>query len=304
MDRQIDERVARKAARQYGLITLDQARSLGMSEQSVRTRLCRGQWVRRYRGVFGLAGHAGSPQQAILAACLATGECAAASHESAGFLWGLVDRVPDPVHLVVPIGRRRRLAGAVTHEARDLERVDVTHLGPIPLTTPTRTLIDLAGVLAPGLLEDALDRSLVDGRTTAERLQRRIGRLRRRGRNGIGTLVAMLDERTAQPRLDSRLEARFLRMFRRMGLPVIPQYVVVVDGRRYVIDFAIPDGRVAIEIDGKHHASKAQWRADLERQNALTRDDWLMQRFTAADAGREDHVRCSLEPFLSSLSVE
>lgn len=41
------------------------------------------------------------------------------------------------------------------------------------------------------------------------------------------------------------------------GLRLEYQYAIVVDGHRYVVDFALPDIRVAIEVDGLEvHATR------------------------------------------------
>ena len=74
------------ALRQEGLITLDQAVSLGCSPAAVRRRVASGHLERVLPGVFRLAGSQPTPRQSLQAGCLWGGEEAAASHGSAAAL--------------------------------------------------------------------------------------------------------------------------------------------------------------------------------------------------------------------------
>lgn len=59
---------------------------------------------------------------------------------------------------------------------------------------------------------------------------------------------------------------------------------VRVDGRRYFIDLAFPDAKLAVEVDGRaHHSTDAAFRADRRRQNDLSRAGWQVLRFTWDD---------------------
>lgn len=61
---------------------------------------------------------------------------------------------------------------------------------------------------------------------------------------------------------------------------IIPQYPIF----NYRADFAIPDCRILIEIDGyEWHKTREQLTADVKRQRALTAAGWTVFRFT----GRE-----------------
>jgi very-short-patch-repair endonuclease len=51
-----------------------------------------------------------------------------------------------------------------------------------------------------------------------------------------------------------------------------------------VVDFAYPDRRIAIEVDGyRWHAGRRRWERDLARRNALTALGWRVLHVTAAD---------------------
>src|SRR5258706_19631 len=76
----------------------------------------------------------------------------------------------------------------------------------------------------------------------------------------------------------SELERRLIRLARRGGLPPLVQnYPVRVGERRAWIDACWPELGVAVEIDGKaYHVLSEDWERDLDRQNDLVLDEWLV----------------------------
>ena len=62
----------------------------------------------------------------------------------------------------------------------------------VPVTSPTRTLIDLAAHETPARLAAALDGALRDGLTNEDLLHRRIAALRGKGRYGVPVLLDVL----------------------------------------------------------------------------------------------------------------
>ena len=61
------------------------------------------------------------------------------------------------VEVTVPRGTRVRGVDAIVHESLDLRPEDCTFVGPIPVTTPARTLIDLGAVVRWERVEEAFD---------------------------------------------------------------------------------------------------------------------------------------------------
>lgn len=75
----------------------------------------------------------------------------------------------------------------------------------------------------------------------------------------------------------SPLETMFLELFKAVGIPVVPQYAIDI----FNVDFAIPDAKLAIEIDGgnwhiDHPRKIAQ---DTKKQSFLTEAQWTILRF-------------------------
>ena len=65
------------------------------------------------------------------------------------------------------------------------------------------------------------------------------------------------------------------------GLPPEVQYPVVAGGRRYRLDLAYPEHRIAVEYDGAEHRGQRRARLDLVREAALTAAGWRILRFDA-----------------------
>ena len=85
--------------------------------------------------------------------------------------------------------------------------------------------------------------------------------------------------------LNKELERRFDRLLRSSELPYPARQHPF---RSYKIDFAYPDLKIAIELDGvRTHGSAAALNRDLERQNALALDRWLILRFDWKRVTRE-----------------
>src|SRR3954453_7260727 len=94
-----------------------------------------------------------------MAAVLACGDGAALFGASAAALWGLRRSDAARIHVVVPTdaGRATR-PGIRVHRIRTLRRVEVTVEEGIRVTTPGRTILDLAATINTDALPRALDR--------------------------------------------------------------------------------------------------------------------------------------------------
>jgi very-short-patch-repair endonuclease len=145
-----------------------------------------------------------------------------------------------------------------------------------------RTIIDLGAVCPAHLVEDALDRALIDRLCTMAAVEWELARIARPGRRGAGVLHQVLDRRAlGSGRPEGLLEARFAQLVKRYGLPE-PVFQFEFGGFR--IDFAFPHVLLAIEVDGYlAHASRAAFQADRERQNQLVAAGWAILRFTWED---------------------
>ena len=74
--------------------------------------------------------------------------------------------------------------------------------------------------------------------------------------------------------VESPLEGMFLADCVTIGLVVVPQYKL----GRYRLDFAIPERRIAIEIDGKKWHGEDRKKYDDARDDFLAEDGWVTIR--------------------------
>lgn len=269
------------ARRQHGLVTREQALRAGVTAKVVQGLLDRGHWERVHRGVYRVAGTPRTSLQRLLAAVLAAGEGAMASHRSAAWLWGLADEVAYDV--TVHGHRRPRVGGDVRVHRRDLTRERAVIRQGVPCTNPLRTVLDLAAGAGAGVVETAVDRGVARRLFTPTALEAEVARAARRGRKGVAVLRACLERRAGDGgRPASVLESRLARLVRQARLPVPVREHPVAGG--YRVDFAWPEAGVAVELDGyEHHSSWDDFRRDRARQNELVLAGWVVLRFTWRD---------------------
>jgi very-short-patch-repair endonuclease len=282
-----DVAVAQVAERQFGAFTREQAFHVDFTVDAIKKRLARGVWILIDHNVYRLAATPETWHQRLIAACL--GGPAVASHRSASRLWDLPGMAHDLHEVTALRHRRRRSPDVIWHESFHLSDRDVTAIDGIPVTRPVRTFLDLGVVLSPDELETVLNegirRNLLSVSAIARRLEE-FGPLRR----GTAMVHAVLDRHVPGQRPpESVLESRFLQLVRSAGLPEpVPQFQVKLGGGAAVrIDFAYPDRRIAIELDGAaYHSGELADRRDRRRDTRLGALGWRVLRFDWEDVTR------------------
>lgn len=279
---QTEAAITALTSEQYGLCSLGQLRKRGVSIHQVAHRLAARRLLVVHDGVYRLAGSTRSPEQSVLAACLAAGPAAVASHRSAAAIHGLRER-PSMPEITVVGTRLPILHGVVVHRTTQLERIDRIDRDRIPATRVERTLLDLGAVVASGDVEVAAERAILLGLTTHQRLLQVVERAGGRGRRGTAALRTFLEQRDPHRRpIESVLELAFLRLLKahRVELPEVQ--VQVAPGVR--VDFGYPTQRLAVELDGRvWHSTKADFQRDRTRARELATVGWHWIPFTWAD---------------------
>ena len=248
----IDTRIARLAANQHGIVMLAQLEAAGLGRRALTRRLEAGRLFRVHRGVYAV-GHPGlSEEGEWLAAVFACGEGATLSHGSAAALWGLLD-APSLIHVTIPrhAGVQGR-AGVRVHRSITLGPDQLTRLRRIPVTTPTRTLVDLRRTLPSARYAKAL----------------REAEFRR----------LPIEPHLVPDNTRSELEARLLGLCRRHR---IPRPRVNVRIGPYLVDFVWPRRRLVVEVDGyRAHGTRSAFEGDRSRDAALKLRGYDVLRFT------------------------
>jgi hypothetical protein len=258
--------------RQHGVISRSDALAAGLSHRQVRYRVSAGLWIPVSPGVYRHPAHPVTPAQRILAAVLAAGPAAVASHQSAAYLWDLLDwaEIEGRTAVTVPRSGHPRAYGFDLHRISDLDWSRVRTWKGVDCTDPLWTLGELGGVIPGSLVDRAIDRGLAKRLITVPGLEAEIGRRSKSGRRGIGVLRSRL--RTpgflGAPH-PSVLESRTLAWLARYHLPVEGCEIVAGLEGEYRIDFnlAYP---VMLEMDGYvWHFSPEHTARDEKRRNAL-----------------------------------
>ena len=122
---------------------------------------------------------------------LACGPAAVLSHRSAAYVYGMLPRDEGPVHVTVTGAHRRGDHGIVVHATSSLKPHEIRERHGIPVTSPIRTLIDLAATCTDEELEQAVAEAFALRLTNLPSLQRAAPAYR--GRRGVARLTALLD---------------------------------------------------------------------------------------------------------------
>lgn len=270
------------AATQHGVVTRRQLLDLGMSSSAIDRAIAAGKLLVLKPGAYGAAGSSDMWERRAMVVQLSAGEDAVLSHLAAAAIWELVDRKPKRIEVTTP--RDRGARGA--HRPRTLQRCDVRRRKGFRVTSPPRTIVDLAAVLSADALEDVLDRALLRGLVTVDVLRRQIDGRKPKGKAKLLRLIHNRDERGTP---EGEIERRFERLIVKAKLPMpVRQYKV---GTRR-IDYAYVEQLIAIELDGRgEHGKKAVFEDDRKRQNELVLEGWTVLRFTWDDVTkRSDEV--------------
>jgi very-short-patch-repair endonuclease len=267
-------------ATQHGVVARWQLLDLGASPAWIEHRIANGRLHPVHRGVYAVGRPELTQQGRWMAAVLACGRDGYLSHQSAAQLWrmlapgrrGALSATPIHVSLNADVVRRRR--GIRIYRRPSLDLADLTTHANIPVTSPVRTLVDLATVLGPNRLEAAVNEACVLDLTDPDSLRAALEE--RKGQPGVPALRALLDRHTFRL-TDSELERRFLGIVRRAGLP-LPETQVKLAGR---VDFVWSELGLVVETDGwRYHRTPSQQARDNRRMQAHARAGRTAVRFS------------------------
>ena len=292
-----DRGVTRFSEEHHGAFTTAHARLLGLTNDQIAKRIELGRWQIRYLNAYRLRGVPPSWKGDLLAACWAGGFRAVASHRSAAALWDLAGGRRSMQEITCPRWRRARHDGLVVHESKAFDPIDGTVIDGIPVTTPERTLLDLGAVCHESIVEMALDAAEKRGLVTLASVRAAVTRLGRSGRNGVGTLRRLLDDKSpGRKPTESEMETLMLQVIRRNGLPEpVTQFEIRRAGLFVArVDAAYPQWHVAIEYDSyKHHTGRRAIDRDTDRRNRIAAAGWLPIAATAEDLRVGGPVLCA-----------
>lgn len=290
--------LAQLAREQRGLFSVAQAAQFGVP----RVQLCRavstGLLRRSRRGVYAMSGTPPSRWEPVLAAALVAGPGAVISHSSAAAIHGLYAAELRGIELSRVDGAHVRLAGVTVHRHTLLSSEDCLTRHGVAITSPARTLVDVAPRVSPALLERMLDEGCVARVWTVAAVRACVERLplAAPGRGRVARLLSLRDE---APDADSVLEARVFRALRPLA-PFEHHFLMSVGNSVFNLDVAWPDQKVTAEIIGRAHrvASRSAFERERRKLNALAHDGWRIVHLTAGMSA--DEMVASVRGLLTS----
>jgi very-short-patch-repair endonuclease len=280
------------------VVTRGDLLGLGFSKKAIEHRVENGRLHPIRRGVYAVGRRELTREGWWMAAVLACGPDAVLSGASAAALWGIGREPAGAVEVSVRRGTAPRVDEVRTRRRPALPDEDVTIYCGIPVTTPARTLLDLAAAVAPARLERAVNEAdkldLIDPETLRRWLESR------RREPGATALRRLLDRATFRLS-DSELERLFRPLALAAGLPQ-PQTKQRLNG--FEVDFAWPGLGLVVETDGlRYHRTPASQERDLRRDQAHVSSGLTTLRFSHHQVKFEaDRVRSVLAATAARLS--
>ena len=295
-----DARVAEFAAAREGVMSIRQLRNCGLNDKAVFVRVRQGWLHPIHRGVYAV-GHPGiSRRGRFRAAVLAGRRGTALARFAAAAEWGFMPWNERHPEIIVTRGGARRIPGVRVYRSRTLVRRDVQHRNGIPMTSPARTLLDLAAVLPEKALRRATRQAQAMRLVSVEEIREICDRLGSRHR-GAGKLRRIVSGGPAPTR--SPLEDIVLDLLDGAGIrrPLI-NAPLTCDGRTIIPDFLWPDLRLAIEADSvTWHEHKLVRENDADKQAILEAAGYRVLRITRDQA--TNHPRQTLARIREALAA-
>ncbi len=277
-----ERRVAVLAAGQHGTVASWQLLDAGLSRAAISRRVRQGRLHRIHRGVYSVGHPLLSAQGVRMSAILACGPDAVLSHTSAAGAWGLLAGNSAVTHVTVPNrDGSRGSAGVRVHRKTTLALDERTVIEGLPVTTVSRTLVDLGDVVPAAQVRRAFINAeqarLLDMRTVETALGRA---LRLPGARALREILKCYDPQWQMTR--STLELMMLDLLSAAGLPapVVNELV----GGRFMVDFLWRERALVVETDGERvHGTATARREDARRDRDLSRLGYRVVRFSYAE---------------------
>ena len=287
------------AERQHGVIARRQLVNLGFSGSAIARMLEAGRLHRVHRGVYAV-GHSVLRREGWwLAAVLAGGPGAFAGHRLAGTIWDLITWSGRPS---VTVPSWRASTREIRFHTRSLPVDEVTTELGIPVTSVPRTLLDLASVLPPDRLLNAINEA--EERGLGDALSLPVLIERHRGERGVAVLRSVLAD-AGYGVTDRELEAGFARFVARHRLPRPELNAWIRVGiDHFKADCAWREQRVIVELhSARHHSTVPKVTRDAARDRRLMLAGWTVIHVTWAqlhDRAEADALARDLRSVLGS----
>jgi hypothetical protein len=275
-DRTVEQRIARLAGRAHGTVARSELVGARVTERQIDGRLAKGSLIVEFPGVYRVGHGAPSAEARYMAAVKACGPGAVLSGLAAAHLLQLIKRAPSLPQVTTLT--ERRIEGIRTRRARRLDRRDVMTHNRIPVTTPARTLADIAADLTDDELAQACHEAGHKYRTTPRQVE---AVLKRRPTSPGAAKLRRIISGDTKVSL-SALERKFLQRLHEANLPLPDQTNKHAGAHR--VDCRWTTHKLTVELDSyRFHNSRYAFEQDRKRErDAYARGDDF-RRYTWGD---------------------
>jgi hypothetical protein len=286
-----DARVAQLAGRQFNRVSRRQLAGLGLSDAAIAHRLATGRLLAVEEGVFAVAPVLEHDEWGRWMGATLTTPGSVLSHPSAASAWGFWGLLRSLETITRPgSGGPRRHGRILAFRSSTLDG-ECTVLRGIPITSVSRTLLDLARDVSDRALARSVREAVRLGLITTEALGDALGRYR--GRRGSRRLAATVARYTGLPldRARSGAEIRALEVLRAEKRP-LPRLNVRIAGEEADLSWAT--SRLIIEIDGgPFHLDAGE---DARKQACWEAAGWHVRRVSSDDVHDHPHRLLRMAP--------
>ena len=280
----IDEsKLAAELRDRHGVTTRERLRKIGLSDRQITGLVSSGRFVKHGRGVFATTGSPDTFEQRVAIACALTGGVAA--NLTAAQLWDYRKAPRDrDIHVLVHWARRvTPCAGVVVHRTTELPESDIVRRSDgIAVTSPPRTVFDLAGHVGTESLESIIEQGIDRRNFVMVTLWRTCHRLHRSARAGSVAFERVLRSRPAWRKpVRSDYELRLDRAMRARGFPelVREHRLVLPNGEVIHPDLGLPQDGFFVEVDHvSWHGGRTDSAYDKRRDRKVRVGGWHVER--------------------------
>ena len=171
------EQLFRVGEARNGWFRTADATEAGVPRQQLARYVDNGVLRRSAHGVYRFRDFPAQPFEDVIEACLWAGPDAVASHDTALAVYGLGEVTPPVIHITVPRRLRKHRDNVIVH-ARPLTSNDVTVRDGVSMTTPARTLRDVAADHPAEVVREFIEEAEASGlisRRVAETIRLEVG---------------------------------------------------------------------------------------------------------------------------------
>lgn len=299
MSRAVDGRIASLTAEQAGRVARHQLIADGIGEGAIDRRIASGSLRPVLPGVYAV-GPVSTWLSALWAAYLYGGPDCVLTHRSAAVLWQIASFRQHDISLPA---RRFGTRGLVCHRLA-LPPTEVVTRHGLPVTTPARTLLDLASILPEPRLQPIFTEAEVQGRVDQHSIRALLARHRRsKGAVLLRRLAGIEAGHIRQGRVRSRLEIGLRRIWERHpAWPEVEFNTRLLLGNEVVeVDALVRSARLAIELDHRStHDNSERFHADRERDRRLLAHSYRALRITDRHTDAPGRLEADLDAIFAA----